>query len=140
MVDEPEVFTSSGTGRRLLARTRERIDADEAVVTWTRAWVSRDGRWNWLLAARYRDFVVVTDRRLVLFSCGFFSRRPRRAVFDERLPRVLVEDVGTPAGRHLRVTVAAGRPLRFDLASKDAGVASLLCAPAGSEEDQSCPS
>ena len=80
-------FARNRTGRRLAAQLR--AQTDERPLTWTRAWTSRDGRWNWLLAARHRDFVVLTDRRLVLFSCGFFTRIPRRRVFDEPLRSLL---------------------------------------------------
>ena len=59
------------------------------------------------LAARWRDVVVVTDRRLLLFSVGHFTRRPRRRVLADRLDELTVDDVGTHPGARLR---CASRP------------------------------
>ena len=96
---------------------------DEHPIAWARAWTSRDGRWNWLLAARHRDFVVLTDHRLLLYSCGFFTRRPRRCVFDEMLHGLEVDAIGSThaAPTHLRLSGWRGRPLRLDFGRDDVG-------------------
>jgi hypothetical protein len=70
-----------------------------------------------VFAARHRDFVVLTNHRLLLWSCGFFSRRPRRKVFDERLGRLAVEPIGGRGARRLRIRAVSRRPLRFDFGS-----------------------
>jgi hypothetical protein len=106
-------FAPSRTGRRLAARLE--LHEGEHPVAWTRAWTSRDGRWNWLLAARHRDFVVLTDQRLLLFACGFFTRRPRRRVLERTLRTVAVDDVGRKPLRTVRVSTSRGKPLRLDL-------------------------
>jgi hypothetical protein len=148
MLDAPESFGRSRTGRRLAALMADRTDEDEQLVAWTRAWVSRDRRWNWLLAARHRDFLVLSDRRLMLWSCGFFTRRPRHAVFDQLRRGLAVDHIGPGPGRHLRLHPARGRPLRFDLSGSPASseLAERLADPveidAGTEtaEDGPCPS
>lgn len=115
MVDPPaDPFGRNGTGRRLAELVRQR--PDEHTIAWTRAWTSRDTRWNWLFAARHRDFVVLTDRRLLLYSCGFWTRRPRRCVFDETLRGLNVDDIGGRGAplTHLRLSGWRGRPLRID--------------------------
>ncbi len=90
---------TSPTGRRL----QRKLEPDEALVLWTRGWVSRAGRLHFLLAARTLDFVVLTDRRLCLFSTGFFSRRPRRRVYSLRLRAGTVLAVPARRGRTLRL-------------------------------------
>ena len=126
MVEPPaDPFGRNGTGRRLAELVRQR--PDEHSIAWTRAWMSRDGRWNWLLAARHRDFVVLTDRRLLLCSCGFFTRRPRRCVFDETLRAVergRHRRSRRTARRHLRLSGWRGRPLRLDFGRHAASRAS----------------
>ena len=89
------------------------IDPDERLVAWTRGWVSRDGRAHTVFAARTLDFVVVTDRHCYLFNTGFFTRRPRRRVFNTPLDRLSVTE--RKGKLHLRVAVEARRPLLFDL-------------------------
>ena len=150
MVEPPaDPFGRNGTGRRLAELVRRR--PDEHAIAWTRAWTSRDGRWNWLLAARHRDFVVLTDRRLLLYSCGFFTRRPRRCVFDEPLRGLNVDDIGGRGARltHLRLSGWRGRPLRVDFgrhaASRDLAAALVGQAGAGRPnaadgEEGPCPS
>src|SRR5712671_5294929 len=71
--------------RRVEIRLQTLVGADDALVAWTRGWVSRELRLHRLLAARTFDFAVLTDRNLFLFSTGFFSRRPRRRVYSSRL-------------------------------------------------------
>jgi hypothetical protein len=105
----------------LRARLAGRLEDGERVVAWARAWVSRDGRWSTLLSARTRDVAVLTDRRLLLFSTGFFSRLPRRRVLGERLSGVRVEARPAAAGRRLRVATGGRDPLRLDLRGDAAG-------------------
>jgi hypothetical protein len=75
--------------------------------------VSHDGPAQ-VLAVRYRDFVVLTDRTLVCWSTGFLTRRPRRRVLFERLEGCAVEPVGRHPDRSLRLHAVGRRPLRFD--------------------------
>ena len=124
---------------------------DEYPIAWARAWTSRDGRWNWLLAARHRDFVVLTDHRLLLYSCGFFTRRPRRCVFDEMLHGLEVDAIGSThaAPTHLRLSGWRGRPLRLDFGRDASGrtlatalIERIATAPndAPTSEEGPCPS
>jgi hypothetical protein len=129
MVDDR--FGESRSGRRLRALATSGMSDGEELVNWTRAWTSRDGRYNVVFAARHRDFVVLTSHRLLVWSCGFFSRRPRRKVFDEGLGRLVVEPIGGRDARHLRVRVVSRRPVRFDFGSDADGreiAAALLVA------------
>lgn len=117
-------------------RIARRIDAGEEIRAWSRGWVSRDGRLHGLLAARILDFVVVTEHRLYLVSTGFFTRRPRRRVYDMPLDRLRIREMKPGRRRHLRVASLDHRPLRIDLKPKPASdsVADLLTArTAGSE-------
>jgi len=109
----PESFTATRAGRRLRRAVGRRLPDGDRLLAWTRAWVSNDGPAR-LLAVRYRDFVVLTDRTLMCWSTGFLTRRPRRRVLCERLEECAVEPVGR-RGRSLRVRAFARRPLRFDL-------------------------
>lgn len=110
----PDPFGTRRAGRRLRRAVEPHLDDGEAVVAWTRAWVSRDGRAQWL-AVRHRDYVVLTDRALRCWSAAFLSRRPRRQVLLDRLDRCVVESVGRHPDRSVRVRTFARRPLRFDL-------------------------
>src|SRR5262245_38135658 len=103
------------TDTRLRARIAPHLQPGEEVIDWTRAWVSDDGRFSGLLAARHRDFVVVTSARLLLWSCGFFTRRPRHHVFNEARNHLAVTDVGSEPQRRLRVEGRRRKPLRFEL-------------------------
>lgn len=111
--DVPESFTATRAGRRLLRAVEGRLPADDRLLAWTRAWVSHDGPAQ-VLAARSRDFVVLTDRTLMCWSTGFLTRRPRRRVLFERLEGCAVEPVGRRPDRSLRVRAVGRRPLRFD--------------------------
>lgn len=111
--DVPESFTATRTGRRLRRAVEPRLPEGDRLLAWTRAWVSHDGPAR-LLAVRYRDFVVLTDRTLMCWSAGFLTRRPRRRVLFDRLEECAVEPVGRHPGRSLRVRAFARRPLRFD--------------------------
>src|SRR5262249_46485198 len=74
------------------------------IVAWGRAWVSRAGRLNKVVAARPLDFVVCTEHDLVLFSTGFFSRRPRRRVYASGFDRLRVSVRQAKRGHELVVS------------------------------------
>jgi hypothetical protein len=101
-------MSREATERRLRAAGFARLETDEEIVTWCRAWVSKAGRFQ-RFAPRWRDVVVVTDRRLLLFGVGHFTRRPRRRVLADRLDELTLGDVGTHPGRGLRC-MRPGRP------------------------------
>jgi hypothetical protein len=109
----------SGTEQRLRRVVEARLEPDEVFVAWTRAWVSRYRQLHWLLSVRNRDYAVVTDRRLMLWSAGFFTRRPRRRVLAERLDEVTVESTSRDPGRRMACSRAGRRPLLLEL-GKDA--------------------
>ena len=96
-------MSREATERRLRNHAIARLEADEKIVVWCRAWVSKAGRFQ-RLAPRWRDVAVVTDRRLLLFGVGHFTRRPRRRVLADRHDELSVADVGTHPGRGLRLT------------------------------------
>lgn len=96
-------------------RGASRLEKGEEIVAWCRAWVSRDRLLHLLLAARHRDFAVVTDRRILLVSARFFSRRPRRRVHADRLDEITVTSTGRRPGRCLRIEAAAHAPLLLQL-------------------------
>jgi len=108
----------SARDRRIENRLRVLAGADERIVAWTRGWVSRDVRAHFLLGARTLDFAVLTDRSLLLYSTGFFTRRPRRPVYASRLDRIFVADAPARLGRRLRVTSRQAHPLLIELRRK----------------------
>ena len=68
-----------------------------------------------VFAARTLDFAVLTADRLFLFSTGFFSRRPRRRVYDVALDRLHVEQQQVKRGLRVRLWSRDHRPLLLDL-------------------------
>jgi hypothetical protein len=115
MHDDPAPPVAPST-RELLLRKRVAKFAEpgDAMVAWTQAWVSREGRLH-AFAARTYDYVVVTEQELMLVSTGFFSRRPRRLVYAAPLPVLRVIDTGTAPGHRLRVERPRQKPLRIDM-------------------------
>jgi hypothetical protein len=112
---------------------RVRLEADEEIVGWTRAWYSRAPRTRLLGAftARYRDIVVVTDRRLMLWEVGMLTRRPRRRVLADRLAEITVEDVSRNGTvRRLRFSKPEHRAMLLDF-GRDNTVANELVVRAG---------
>jgi hypothetical protein len=103
------------TEQRLHELVDARLEPGETFVASTRAWVSRYGKFHWLLAARNRDFAVLTNRRLMLWSAGFFTRSPRRRVLAERLDVLTVEAVGRDPGRRMVCKSATRDPLLLEL-------------------------
>jgi hypothetical protein len=111
-------FDKGHIARRLHKLAAARLETNEELVTWERTWVSRDGRYSGVFGARTRDFAVLTDRRLMLWSTGFFTRGPRRRVLTDRLDDLTVEDFGRTPLRMLRVRAFARRPLRFEFSRR----------------------
>jgi hypothetical protein len=108
------------TYEQLLRRAVEaRLEPGETFVAWTRAWVSRWQRFHWLLSLRNRDYAVVTDRRLMLWSAGFFTRRPRRRVLADRLDEITVGSIGRDPGRVMTCSRPGRRPLLLELGKDD---------------------
>jgi len=119
---EPDPFSEGWTARRLRRLATARLEPGEQLVSWTRAWVSIDGRFNRVVAARTRDFLVLTDRRLMLWSTGFFTRMARRRVLADRLDELSAQRFPPLAGLQLRVTAPQHKALRFELKSGDESV------------------
>jgi hypothetical protein len=122
MDDQPEPgpppsdpFATTTAARRLRELLTPRLRTGEEPLAWARAWISRDSRYPWLQARTF-DFLVLTDRRLMLWSSGFFSRQPRRRVLTDRLDDLTaVEAVGRHPRRTLRVKALGRKPLLFEL-------------------------
>jgi len=103
---------------RAESRLRTLVDRHEAgdeLVAWSRSWISREVPLHRLLAARTLDFAVVTPRFLLLFSTGFFTRRPRRLVYDVRLDEIVVSRVAVARGGRLRISSPNAKALRIEL-------------------------
>jgi hypothetical protein len=83
---------NSRAANRLRQLAEPRLAPNETMICWSRVWHSRASRVQ-VLAARYRDIAVLTDRQLMLFEVGMFSRLPRRRVLVDRLDELTVEDV-----------------------------------------------
>jgi hypothetical protein len=96
-------------------RLQGKLPADESIVAWGRAWVSRDGRMAAVFAARTLDFAVLTDDHLYLYSTGFFTRRPRRRVYAMTLDRLHVDECKAKGGLRLRVWAPEHRPLLLEM-------------------------
>lgn len=109
----------SRTEQRLRRAVDARLEPDETFVAWTRAWVSRYRTFHFLLASRNRDFAVVTDRRLMLWSAGTFTRRPRRRVLSDRLDEITIESVSRDPGRRIACRRAGRRALLLELGKDD---------------------
>ena len=120
----PSALNPSATrSERIAALLQRLIGDDETLVRWAHGWVSRETRLPRLLAARTLDFAALTDQSLVMFSTGFFSRRPRRRVYNTRLDQIFVVDVDVARGRRLRVTSRNGNPLWLELRSTEQALA-----------------
>jgi hypothetical protein len=109
---------------RFRAIVHRRLEPGEEIVATARVWSARPSRLP-LLAARYRDDVVVTDRRLMVWECGWLTRRPRRRVLADRLDNIAVVDRTRArrddgAIRRVRVEHPGRRSVVFDVASDDA--------------------
>jgi hypothetical protein len=60
---------------------------------------------------------MVTDRRVLIFTVGHFTRRPRHRFLADRLDELTVTDVGTHPGRGLRLTREGRGPILIELGS-----------------------
>ena len=107
-------MSREATERRLSDNAIARLEPGETIVVWCRAWVSKVGRFQ-RLAPRWRDVAVVTDRRLLLFSVGHFTRRPRRRVLADRLDELTLGDVGSHPGRGIRCARPGRAPMLLEL-------------------------
>jgi hypothetical protein len=107
-------MSREATDRQLHAAGFARLEAGETIVVWCRAWVSKAGRLQ-RLAPRWRDIAVITDRRLLLFGVGHFTRRPHRRVLADRLDELTVADVGTHPGHGLCCTRPGRDPMLLEL-------------------------
>jgi hypothetical protein len=126
---EPALPTLIGPPRqpsRAERRLRAKLDQGERLVMWTRGWVSRDGRLHAIVAARTLDFAVITDRRLYLFSTGFFSRLPRRRVYESAFEFLQVSSTGTKRGHRLRICSRRHRPVLLENHNTEHNVAFAL--------------
>ena len=68
-----------------------RLEPGESITVTARVWTARPTRFP-ALAARYRDDVVITDRRIMVWECGWWTRRARRRVLADRLDEIRVTD------------------------------------------------
>jgi hypothetical protein len=111
---------------RFRTLVHRRLEPGETIVATARVWSARPNRFP-ALAARFRDDVVVTDRRLMVWECGWWTRRPRRRVLADRLDDIMV--TGTTkaqreAGTHTVASIRVdhpGRPsLVFDIGADGA--------------------
>ncbi len=96
---------------RFRGAVERRLEPSEAIVATARVWTARP-RHLQVLAARFRDDAVVTDRRLMLWECGWWTRRPRRRVLADRFDDIVVTNARASADgtvRRIRVD-HAGRP------------------------------
>jgi hypothetical protein len=107
-------------------RLRARLDPGERLITWTRGWVSCDGHMHTMFAARTRDFAVISDRRLYLYSTGFFTRRPRRRVYASDFDKLQVSSTSTHRGHRLRIASRMHRPLLLENHKTEHNVAFAL--------------
>jgi hypothetical protein len=118
---EPDPFAQTRIGGVVQDLATPRLKPDERLVDWARAWVSTEGWLNPVFAARALHYLVLTDRRLMLWSCGFFTRLPQRRTFTQRLDEVRVHNVSARKGRSIVIESYRHRPLRFDLRDDEVG-------------------
>ncbi len=104
-------MAQSRAGSRLESLVSKRLEENENIVSWCRVWYSRPVRWRWA-AARFRDYVVITDRRLMMYSAGVFSRLPRSRVLADRLDDIMVVPRDSP--RRLHISLTGHPPLLFE--------------------------
>src|SRR5688572_20732944 len=103
----PDLFGTKRSARRLRDLAVARLEPGEEVVASTRVWLSREGGLSSLFAARTPCFAVLTKRRVMCWSVGFFSRRPRHRVLTDRLDDLKVIPAGKGTHRMSRLRVQA---------------------------------
>jgi uncharacterized protein (UPF0548 family) len=105
---------------RFRALVHRRLEPGEKIVATARVWTARPTRFP-ALASRYRDDAVVTDRRLMVWECGWWTRRARRRVLAERLSDLTITGTTRVAQERLwvrlRVDHPGNRSVVFDIAS-----------------------
>ena len=118
------------TERRLRRLAERRLEPDEHVVTCAAVWYARPVRVH-RLAARYRDYAVLTDRRLMLWEAGWLTRRPRRRVLADRLGDLTVVDLTPPDRTRLRCHHPGHAAFVLELGPSSAArtIADTLAAP-----------
>jgi hypothetical protein len=107
------------TEQRLHRAVDPRLEPGETFLAWSSAWVSRERRYQLLFGSRNRDFAIVTERRLLLWSAGFFTRRPRRRVLAERLDELTIESISRDPGRKIACRRGGRRALLLELGRSD---------------------
>jgi hypothetical protein len=115
--------------RRLRKVASKRLETDETIGAWCRVWYSHPARVP-VISARFRDFAVVTDRRLLLFESKWLTRRPGRRVLADRLDALTISGSSEPTTpiRRIRVLHPNHAPVILDFGSRPAAqtVARLL--------------
>jgi len=111
---------------RFRALVHRRLEPGETIIATARVWSARPSRVP-ALAARYRDDVVVTDRRLMVWECGWWTRRAKRRVLADRLDDITVtgttkaqREAGTHTTARIRVDHPGRPPLVLDIGADDA--------------------
>ena len=106
--------SDASTARRLAELATPRLDEGDDLA-WTARWASRDGRCEPRCSpARHRDFVVLTDRRLLLVLAAASSPAGPRRLRARRAARAssTLDDIGRPrrtAAPCASACAAAGR-------------------------------
>jgi hypothetical protein len=118
------------TERRLRRLAERRLEPDERIVTCVAVWYARPVRFH-QLAARYRDYAVLTDQRLMLWEAGWITRRARRRVLADRLTDLTVTDLDPPRRARLRCDHAGHPPfvLELDGSERARTLADAITAP-----------
>ena len=121
--------------QRLRRLAEKRLESSETMVATSRVWYSRPLRIA-ILSARYRDFIVLTDRRLMMYSAGWLTRMLRRRVLADRLT-----DLTVTAPRHERTLEVAhpNRPpmrLEFGSSLESDTIVAALRVPAAPQAHQ----
>ena len=103
--------------RRALRLASARLEPDETITAVTRAWVSRRGRLGAVSSLRVRHVVVATDLRVMMFSVGFWTRRPKRRVYTTRRDSITAHEIigGRGSRRCVHLDRPGAPPLLIDL-------------------------
>ena len=91
--------------RRLETLIAPRLADGEEIVAVARGWVSRPGPWQPVFGLRVRHVVVATNRRVILCSVNYWTRRPNRATYVVKYGDVVL---GVRRGRR-SIAIELGR-------------------------------